>query len=58
MSDAQLPNPKRLCDEYLDIPSRPWAATYCKLPDGHDGGHSAHYPAEVAAPSTKEKPDA
>lgn len=31
-----------LCDHYIE--GEPWAGTYCKLPAGHGGQHSAHYP--------------
>ena len=34
----------RECDHYIEFPEDPWTGTYCKLPAGHDGPHSAHYP--------------
>jgi len=34
-----------LCDHFIEVDDDPWAGTYCKLPAGHDGPHSAHYPA-------------
>lgn len=42
------------CEEFLEVASDPWAGTYCKLPAGHAGTHSAHYPAEP----NYEKPEA
>lgn len=50
-------NPKSLCDNYIDVRGWDWIGTYCKLPAGHDGPCSAHYPAEAHAPSTEEVPD-
>lgn len=32
------------CDHYIEVEGDVWAGTYCKLPAGHDGDHSAHYP--------------
>lgn len=36
--------PRRLCEDFVAMDDDPWASTYCKLPCGHDGDHSAHYP--------------
>jgi hypothetical protein len=36
----------KMCDAFIEIPADLWASCYCKLPAGHDGKHSAHYPAE------------
>lgn len=33
------------CDEYIEIEGDEWASTYCKLLVGHQGPHSATYPA-------------
>lgn len=52
--DVLLHQPTRpyFCEEWIEIPADPWASTYCKLPAGHAGAHSAHYPAEKAEAST------
>jgi hypothetical protein len=34
------------CGHYIGSVRDPWGGTYCKLPGGHDGPHSAHYPSE------------
>jgi UDP-glucose 4-epimerase len=34
------------CDAFIEFDD-PWAGTYCKLPRGHDGEHSAVYPKEA-----------
>jgi hypothetical protein len=36
----------KMCDAFIEIPADLWASCYCKLPAGHDGKHSAHYPTE------------
>jgi hypothetical protein len=38
-------NQEGLCDAFLGCGDDEWAGTYCKLRKGHDGPHSAHYPA-------------
>lgn len=38
----------KLCDAFIKAPGDGWASCFCKLPAGHDGPHSAHYPAERA----------
>lgn len=32
------------CTHFIDHPVDPHGGTYCKLPGGHLGAHSAHYP--------------
>lgn len=39
----------RFCNEFIDSGGDGWGGTYCKLPAGHRGDHSAHYPSETIA---------
>lgn len=42
--DGRPVGPHRFCEEFVAVSRDPWAGAYCKLPAGHEGDHSPHYP--------------
>ncbi len=46
---GNIRRPRSFCDAFIEHPSDPHGSTFCKLLAGHDGDHSAHYPAAADA---------
>jgi hypothetical protein len=44
--NRELAAERKFCGYFIEVAGDPYAGTYCKLLAGHDGAHSAHYPAE------------
>ncbi len=46
--------PRLCCDFFVEHSADEWGGTYCKLPFGHGGEHSAHYPTGVGVERSEE----